>query len=150
MRRSSQLFASQLDTARQRSFRLDHHSGIGEKFQWVVLLLALPEGKSGGGQFARYRDPRQFRARAVFDQALIISLAFFITERGQRRAFENMLQPWVVVPVQSASRNLLLRFDDLPLGDLVVGARSRNYRQAAVRPELLFGSEAMRRPDSRN
>jgi len=74
--------ASQLDTARQRSFRLDHVSGSGEKFLQVVFLLALPEGKSGGGQFARYRDPRQFRTCAAFDQTLIISLALFITERG--------------------------------------------------------------------
>src|SRR5262249_34519623 len=98
----------------------------------------------------RYRDPRQFRARAVFDQTLIISLALFLTERDQCRAFEDLLQSRIVVPIQPASRNLLLRFDDLPLDDLVVGARSRDYRQTAVRPELSFGPEALRRPDSSN
>src|SRR5262245_50637434 len=42
--------------------------------------LRCPRARSGGGQFARHRDARQFRRRAACDQALIVSLALLLTQ----------------------------------------------------------------------
>src|SRR5689334_5426937 len=102
--------------------RRDQESVLSKCFLDVELLSALPDGQRNGSQFARNRNARQFWSRSLVYQALVVNLDCFVAQRRQRRAFEYLFELRIVIAIQSACRNLLPLFDNLPLDDLVVGA----------------------------
>ena len=104
------------------------------QFRFIVLLLAFPHGEDHRRKLARHRQSGHLRTYLLCKHRRVVLLQRLSTDRIQRRALEDLLEPPIVVVIQAAGLRRFLLLEQFSRDKLLVAARACHHRQPTIRP----------------